>query len=135
MEKRKFIIVDDDPFNNKICSVIIKNFSPESEVITFVQPEVGFDYIAEKYKNSTADFATILLLDINMPTMNGWEFLEKFEKLDIEIKKKISVFILSSSVDQSDMDRSKDNKYVCDYISKPLSSKAIEDAIKIISTQ
>ena len=132
MERNKFFIIDDDPFNNKICTMIIKSVYTESEVISFTEPENGLAYIKEKYTNSTIDFTTIIFLDINMPTMTGWEFLEEYEKLDDEIKDRIVIFILSSSVDENDIIKTKEFRCL-DFISKPLSAAALQNALSLIS--
>jgi len=54
-----------------------------------------------------------------MPVMNGWEFLEEYDKLSESYKQKISLFILSSSIDERDIAKASDNIYVIDFISKP----------------
>lgn len=130
-DKKRFFIVDDDPFNNKICTMVIKSVYADSEVISFTEPEKGLGYLKEKYDRSTSDLSTILLLDINMPTMTGWEFLEEYQKLSDEIKDRVSIFILSSSVDHSDIKKTKE--YHCvDFISKPLSITALKSALDLV---
>ena len=60
-----------------------------------------------------------------MPVMNAWEFLEQFETLSDEVKDRIKIFILSSSVDKNDMAKAKANKYVEYYLIKPLTDETI----------
>ena len=117
----KYIIVDDDPFNNTIYSIIIKTALGEVDIKTFTQPEEGLKFIQNKYVQSH----TILFLDLNMPTLTGWEFLEEYEKFNEELKKQISIYLLTSSIDQRDKDKAKDNVYVKGFISKPLDSKTV----------
>jgi len=69
-----YIIVDDDPFNNMLCRMIIEDALGEAEIKEFTSPEAGLLFIKETVKSPT-----ILFLDINMPTMTGWEFLERYE--------------------------------------------------------
>jgi len=122
----RFIIIDDDQFNNKICSVTIEKMSKEAEVITFLDPLQGFDYIVSEYTNPADENASaILFLDINMPVMNGWEFLERFEALGDDLKSRIRIYILSSSVDKRDIERAKTNKNVIHYLVKPLTRETI----------
>ena len=117
----KYIIVDDDPFNNTIYSMVIKNALGEADIKTFTIPEEGLAFIQEKYVKSH----TIVFLDINMPTLTGWEFLEQYEKFSDEVKMQINIYILSSSVDQRDVNKANENKYVKGFISKPLDFETV----------
>ena len=119
----KFILVDDDPISNIISSLIIKKTLGDTDITVFNQPEKGLAYIKNELVGTPASI--ILLLDINMPTLMGYEFMEQFEMFDDEIKNKIVVYVLSSSVNQTDKDRAVANKYIEGFISKPLTSEAI----------
>ena len=120
---RKYIIVNDDPFNNTLCSMILKNILGEIDIKTFTVPEEGLAFIENEYMTNLEP--AILFLDINMPTLTGWEFMEQYEKFSEEVKKQISIYILSSSVDQRDKDKAKANQYIKDFISKPLKRETI----------
>ena len=120
---RKYIIVDDDPFNNMLCNIILEDTLGEVDIKTFQVPEKGLAFIRTEYVNRLGP--TILFLDINMPTLTGWQFMEEFEKFGKEVKDQINVYILSSSVDSRDKDRAKGNKYIKGFISKPLDRETI----------
>jgi len=115
----KFIMVDDDEFNNLIYSMVIEDALGNVDTQSFTEPEEGLAYI-QKVQDPT-----ILFLDINMPTLTGWEFLEQYEKFSEEVKAQIKIFILSSSVDFRDKDRAAANKYVSGFLSKPLESETV----------
>lgn len=119
-KNRHFIIIDDDPINNLLCSKNIKKNIPEADIIAFKEAEKGLDYIKSFFSESNVGNA-ILLLDINMPTMSGWEFMQKFKMLDETIKHQISIYILSSSIHQDDKQKAKEDPYIVDYVEKPLS--------------
>jgi two-component SAPR family response regulator len=121
---KKFIVVDDDSVNNLICRKVIKNVFPEAVVLTFTNPETALTYIKSIYFDSCGK-ATILLLDINMPILSGWDFLEEFEGFDANIKEQLKIYMLSSSTDQLDKDLANENKNVCGYIEKPLDKDII----------
>jgi CheY-like chemotaxis protein len=122
--KRNFIVIDDDPINNRICEKVINYVFPEAEVQTFTDPETAIAYIKALYSGTTERQAT-LFLDINMPTLSGWEFLEVFEGFDAQLKERFKIFMLSSSVDQRDKDQAAKNKNVSGYLEKPLNRESL----------
>lgn len=127
--KPTFLAIDDDYLNNKICEILITKADITADVKTFTVPEEGLKYIATAYDGSATKL-TILLLDINMPTMSGWEFLAEFEKFDLIIKQCFKIYILSSSIDERDLERAKSNKNVVEYIKKPLRTDKILEIIE-----
>ncbi len=122
----KFILVDDDSFTNLLHDMILKDtLGEETDVQAFTYPAKGLEFIQEKY---AAEFGnTILFLDINMPRINGWEFLEQYEKFSEEVKMQINIYILSSSLDWRDKDRASVNPIVKGFISKPLDIEIITE--------
>jgi CheY-like chemotaxis protein len=123
INKLKYIIVDDDLFCNTLGAMIIKKTLGETDVTVFDMPERGLAYIRNKPRNSFG--STILLLDINMPTITGWEFLQVLGSFGDEIKPPLSIYMLSSSINQQDRDKADANKFVKGFISKPLSSEIV----------
>ena len=115
---RNFIIVDDDPWSNKICAIIIKQTLAEAQIHSFLIPEEGLAFIENEFVKNIQP--AILFLDINMPSINGWQFLERFEKFGDDVKSKITIYMLSSSIDDKDIDKAKGNRLVKDFISKPM---------------
>ena len=120
----QFILIDDDPMNNLICKLTIEMALDQSDIRPFVNPEVAFDYIQTDLA-SRKELSALILLDINMPIMSGWEFLELFDNLGFEIKDRVRICILSSSIDERDKQRSYANKNVSDFLVKPLTDKDI----------
>jgi response regulator RpfG family c-di-GMP phosphodiesterase len=120
----QFILIDDDPMNNLICKLTIEMTFGQSDVKPFVNPEVALNYIQTEFARS-AETNALLLLDINMPIMSGWEFLETFDNLNFELKDRIRICILSSSIDERDKERSYANKNVLDFLVKPLTDKDV----------
>ena len=124
-----FIVVDDDSVNNMICRKIIKRAFPETDVQEFLEPDTALVYIKSTYSKMNAPDA-VLFLDINMPTITGWEFLEAFERFDTRVKEHLKIYMLSSSVAPGDKERSANNKNVLGYIEKPLSIEAVNSILK-----
>ena len=120
----KFVIVDDDTINNALCQIAIKTSVKGAAVKAFTVPEEGFDYLV-KNTNDTDEAQTIVFLDLNMPRVSGWEFLEYFEKLDEKIRNRYKIYILTTSFDLRDKERALVNKNVVDYIVKPLTTEIV----------
>ena len=120
---RTYILVDDDPFNNMISSGEIESTLGQVDIATFEIPEEGLSFIQHEYIKSLVP--TILFLDINMPTLTGWEFMEQYNKFSDHVKKQISIYILSSSVDPLDKNKAESNENIKGFISKPLESETI----------
>ncbi len=118
-----FMLVDDNSVNNMLCGIFINEAVNEPVIKDFTVPEKGLDYILQEYPDNK--IPTILFLDINMPTMSGWEFLEKFESFDEKIRDQFRIYIMSSSIHPGDRKKANDNKNVVDYIEKPLSEAAV----------
>ncbi|WP_179336905.1 response regulator [Winogradskyella ludwigii] len=74
------------------------------------------------------DIPDIILLDINMPIMDGWEFLDEFIK--IEAHKSITIYIVSSSIDPVDLNRAKRYKNISNYIIKPISIETLKGILE-----
>jgi len=130
MTQSKFIVVDDDPISNTICKLTLEMVLGKVDLESFTNPKEALDYITEKYA-MPVPWKTILLLDINMPIMSGWEFLERFDALSENVKAAIDIYILSSSVDPRDKDRSYSNKNVRNYLLKPLTADVIKKVLKV----
>lgn len=116
----RFITIDDDSVNNMISKLTIEMVTNKPEVVTFTNPSEGFDFIVSEYGTNHLQRQTVLLLDINMPVMSGWEFLERFDNMKDDVKKLFNIYILSSSVDPRDKQRSYANKNVKGFLVKPL---------------
>lgn len=117
--KKLNLIIDDDEINNTFCKFIITKVGLDGHFQSFTNPETGLAFIHALLLNKDYD-KVILFLDINMPVMNGWDFLREFEKI-YRNQTDIQIYILSSSISDSDRSKAKTNRYVTDFISKPLS--------------
>lgn len=115
MRSKRIHLIDDDPLNNMINRKLIMKFLPEALITEDIDARIAL----ERIKNElTPD---LILLDLNMPGMNGWEFLDNFQK----IGKNITVYILTSSIDSADYRKAQKYKLVKKYIEKPLNPDII----------
>ncbi|NEN24391.1 response regulator [Cryomorpha ignava] len=122
---KRFLLVDDDPNYNFINKVLLKRSFNEVHIDDFTVPEEGLEFIKSETSPNSPNGKTILLLDINMPIISGWEFLKAFELFDASIKDQYNIYILSSSIDPSDMNRANSNPRVIDFLEKPLNKEIL----------
>lgn len=115
MSNKQIHLIDDDPLNNLINRKLIARIFPDAEITEDVNAKDALEKIRNEFRPD------IILLDLNMPGMNGWEFLEHFQKLD----KEITIYILTSSIDSEDYRKAERHKYVKKYIEKPLNIQKI----------
>lgn len=127
--KQRYILVDDDPTNNLICKFTIKRYDAEADIIVFEVPEKALAFIKEDYRQIPEAVPTVLFLDINMPTMTGWEFLDVFTQFDGPLKQQFTIYILSSSTQDFTKQA---NIYTCiqGFLSKPLKLYNLEALMK-----
>ena len=119
----RFIIIDNDPVNNLLCGLAIKDAVVNADILDFTNPLKAFEYVSAD--NESNNRMNILLLDINLPIWSGWDFADHFEKLDEKIKNHFKIYMLSSSIDNNDKLRAAENKNVVDYIEKPLTERKV----------
>lgn len=115
-------VVEDDPVTSIITELIIKKNLLCGEVQTYVNGQAAFDQLTAALQEGE-DIPDLILLDLNMPLMDGWEFLDAFTSLPIA--EKVCVFVLTSSIHPDDIEKSKFYKEVKGYFSKPLDTSNV----------
>jgi CheY-like chemotaxis protein len=126
---QRFIVVDDDRVNNLVSKFVILRHNKNAEIHVYTDPELALEGIQDLTGDNIKNpLDTIILLDINMPIMSGWEFLEGFQNLDEGTREKFRIFMFSSSIDPRDRQRAESNRLVCGFFSKPLSTHHLQIA-------
>ena len=97
---------------------MIQRYQTSVGVIEFSNGLDAINFFKSPHEDK--EIPEVVFLDINMPVMNGWEFMEEFVKIRHSIQKKIDVYVLSSSTDTVDIQKAKSNPEITDYIVKPL---------------
>ena len=87
-----FIIIDDDSMNNMLCRKMLEITYPTADIKDFTDAQTGFAYIVQTYSDPNTERRAVLLLDIIMPIMDAWGFLEEFAKLDEKVKNRIKIY-------------------------------------------
>jgi len=123
----RVLLIDDDPGNNMISKMFLKKILPGAKVLAFTDPQAGVTYILENYIKEPVP--TILLLDINMPNLNGWEVLDILNTQADIIKKYITIYILSSSIDSFDKQKANSQPLVTAFIEKPLKVETLKNIL------
>jgi CheY-like chemotaxis protein len=116
--KINLLVIDDDDINIFIIKKIVEKTGYEAEMVAKTNGQLAIDYL-QGLIDSQQPFPHLILIDINMPVLNGWEFLEAYEKMGI--KEDVDMYMLSSSVYENDIEKAKTYKTVKGFISKPLS--------------
>lgn len=124
---QKAFLVDDDEINNFICVNIIQKMGFADEVTAFESGSDALSKLEELAKEHPEQLPQVLFLDINMPIMNGWDFLEEYTKIKKEHSFSMSLFMLSSSIYQADVDKSKEYDDVTDFVTKPLREDSLNE--------
>lgn len=122
-------IVDDDDIFVFLTTKIIEQTNLVDLIKVFGNGLDAINFLKEN-KNNVDALPDIILLDLSMPIMNGWQFLEEYNKLNPTIGKKITIYICSSSISPDDITRAKTISEVSDYIIKPITKDKLIDLIK-----
>lgn len=120
----RIILVDDDPFTNLYNEIILKQNNASENIIPFQKGKEAIEYLETKI-----DKVDLILLDINMPIMNGWQFLEHYQKLDEKKRATILVVMLTSSVNIADQKKAEKLQLVKKFINKPLNEEGVNEII------
>lgn len=120
-------IIDDDKIYVNLVKKIIEIKKLSENLLIFKNGLEALDYFKVILSNMSEEkLPDIIFLDLNMPVMDGWEFLGEFIKIKNNFDKKITLYVVSSSIDPRDLERAKSFNLVTDYLIKPIELKKFE---------
>ena len=125
------LCVDDDPITLMLCKKVIAKTAFSNEIITMSNGEEALTFLMSLKTDSDLPIPELIFLDLNMPVMGGWEFLDILEIDDFFISKNIKVIVLSSTIDPEDLEKSKQYKTVLEFLPKPIT----RDMLTYLSTK
>src|SRR3954468_10464654 len=121
-----YIIIDDNQIDIFIASKMIESALPESAIVSFLNATDALEMIQNTAQENKI---SIVFVDINMPIMDGFQFMEKFEKLPANIQQYYIPCFLTSSINESDIAIAKTFKTIKLYINKPLTQSNIQSLL------
>lgn len=128
LKKEIICLVDDDQVYQYTATKSIKSSNAVKRVLVFNDGEEAYNYLQENLQ-VRENLPDIIFLDINMPYMDGWEFMDRFVEVKNNLPKTVTIYMVSSSVQQEDLDRAKKYEDISDYIIKPITTQKFHELL------
>jgi CheY-like chemotaxis protein len=125
---KNVLLVDDDKIFNFINTQMLKQTGMASEIHTALNGKQAIEYLTESYRE-TSSVPDVILLDLNMPIMNGFDFLEAFKIMSLPDKEHVNIIVVTSSDNPQDIDKARDMG-ATHYLTKPLSPESLKHALE-----
>lgn len=124
-----FIIIDDSELDCFIAKKIIQQNDKSMKVVTYTDAISALRQINDN-TDMHSDLLSIILLDLRLPIMSGFEFVEEFERLPVAIRNKYLIYVLSSSMNRNDKSRVDSNENIVKMMDKPLTKAAFDTILE-----
>ncbi|MDF2432669.1 MAG: hypothetical protein JWP44_2300 [Mucilaginibacter sp.] len=130
--KISILLVDDDEINNFIHTIIIEKALANAnvEIVADLNGKQAINHLKEFKNKDPGGFPDYIFLDINMPEMNGWQFLDEYTKRKLDAVKHSKIYITTSSIYNGDVAKSNTYPIVKDFLSKPLTMEKVKAIFK-----
>lgn len=123
---KTIFLIDDDPVFVYLTKKIICSVNGACNIREFADGELAIDQLRDICGDSDL-LPDIIFVDLSMPVMDGWEFLNEYDRLWPELRKPIELFIVSSSISPQEVERSKAYRAVTDFLIKPVAKGKIAE--------
>ncbi len=123
----EILLVDDDEADNFLHARVIRRFGCTERVTTFQDSELALAYLATEVDGGVP-VPDLIFLDINMPKIDGWNFLSRYEKLDVP--KSIVIVMLTASLNPDDAQRAEGLGHLTDFLNKPLTPQRLREILE-----
>lgn len=129
----KFLLIDDSEIELYVTSRLLDNAGLSTSVVTFLEAKDALTHLIQK-KDEKHELPDVILLDIHMPTMSGFDFLDNYiHSLEAVLGHNISVIILSSTANQKDFEKAANYKVVKGVFDKPLDTVRLKNLLESIN--
>jgi len=122
-------IIDDDPIYQFSFGAILKLINPEVQTTVFSNGEEALDHCKSVIATGKA-CPKLIFLDLNMPVMDGWNFLDELILFNKDVLQKTKVYIVSSSVHEEDTQKAKNYPLIQDYLVKPVKREVLQSILE-----
>jgi CheY-like chemotaxis protein len=120
---KKACIIDDDKLYVSLIKMLIRKNKLAVELLVFENGKLAFNYFKEELTKQSSSIPEVILLDLNMPIMDGWEFLEAVEPFAGRLKAKL--FVVSSTINPVEVKKVNKHKFVTAFMTKPINKEAM----------
>lgn len=127
-------IVDDDDIYQFTVTRTIEKEDIAKKILVFSDGQQAIEFLDANIGRND-NLPDVIFLDINMPIMDGWQFLEEYVKIKPKVGKKITIYMVTSSVDPTDVDKAKRITDVSDYIIKPVKPEQLKAVIDALANE
>lgn len=122
------LLIEDNVIDQLVTTKLLRKTLGDMDISVVSNGREGIDWLHEHENNLNP---LIILLDIKMPVMDGFEFLSRYDSLSEDIKNGTEIFMLSSTLDSTDIKRANENNYVKKLFSKPLPVQQFKEMIRL----
>lgn len=122
-------IIDDDNIYTMLLKKTISKFDVCDRVESFNNGKIAFESLKQRIEEGGATLPDVIFLDVNMPVLDGWMFVEEFYKLYNTGLKKVLIYVVSSSIAVEDRNKAKSNPNIQDYLVKPISGSTLQEIV------
>lgn len=122
-------IIDDDNIYTMLLKKTISKFDVCDHVESFNNGKIAFESLKQRIEEGGAALPDVIFLDVNMPVLDGWMFVEEFYKIYNSNFKKVQIYVVSSSIAVEDRNKAKANTKIQDYLVKPISGQTLQEIV------
>ncbi len=131
MRLEKVLLIDDSDIDNMVNKRVVEKAGLSSHIVVKNSAELAYNYLKELTVDGQEQIPDVIFLDIRMPEIDGFGFLEMFDSLPEVIHKQTKIVMLSSSIDAEDYKKAMDNRFVKQFLNKPLQKEAVINLVNV----